>query len=163
MRNDAIPLLRKQKFRIIAQDPAVRVKGRILTVQVEVPAEELATGPWGHRVHVIDYDASTQTLYRSLDYHRAKNGLLEDPFAEADDEALLKDPRFHAQNVYAIIMRTLARFEFALGRRVSWGFESHQLNVAPHPFAEANAYYSERDEALMFGYFPRTNGQPVFS
>jgi len=130
------------------------VKGRILTAQVEVPAEELATGPWGHRVHVIDYDASTQTLYRPLDYRRTKDGLLKDPFADADDGTLLNDPRFHAQNVYAIVMRILARFEFALGRRISWGFDGHQLKVAPHAFADANAFYSERDEALMFGYFP---------
>lgn len=163
MPRDTIPPLRKQRFRIIAQDPAVRVKGRILTAQVEVPAEELAAGPWGHRVQVIDYDASTQTLYRPLDYRRAKDGLPEDPFVNAGDSTLLKNPQFHAQNVYAIVMRILARFEFALGRRVSWGFDGHQLKVAPHAFADANAFYSERDEALMFGYFPGARGQLVFS
>jgi len=72
MRDDGIPQVRRQKFRIVAQDPAVRLKGRILTAQVEVPAEELASGPWGHRVHVIDYDASTQTLYRPLKYIRQR-------------------------------------------------------------------------------------------
>ena len=163
MRNNAMPLFRKQRFRIIAQDPAVHVKGRILTAQVEVPVEELAPGPRGHRVHVLDYDASQQILYRPLDYRRTKDGLLEDPFANADDGTLLKDPRFHAQNVYAVVMRILARFEFALGRRVSWGFDGHQLKVAPHAFADANAFYSEHDEALMFGYFPDSRGQPVFS
>ena len=35
-------------------------------------------------------------------------------------------------------MRTLAHFEKALGRRVSWSFGGHQLKVAPHAFAEAN-------------------------
>jgi hypothetical protein len=50
-------------------------------------------------------------------------------------------------------MRVLARFEFALGRRVSWGFDGHQLHVAPHAFADANAFYSESERALMFGYF----------
>src|SRR5205085_11471442 len=49
--------------------------------------------------------------------------------------------------------RTLACFEFALGRRVSWGFNGHQIKVAPHAFADANAFYSEQDRALMFGYF----------
>jgi hypothetical protein len=77
-----------------------------------------------------------------------------DPFKGASDARLLSDPSFHAQNAYAIIMRILARFEFALGRRVSWGFYGHQLKVAPHAFAEANAFYSESDQALMFGYFP---------
>ena len=51
-------------------------------------------------------------------------------------------------------MRTLARFKFALGRRVGWSFPGHQLKVAPHAFADANAFYSARDESLMFGYFP---------
>jgi len=154
---------RRQTFRIIAQDPAVRVNGKILTARVDVPAEELAAGPWGHRVQVIDYDSSTQMLYRPLDYKKAKNGPVEDPYAKVGDKILLTDPRFHAQNVYAIIMRVLARFEFALGRRVSWGFNGHQLKVAPHAFADANAFYSEHDQALMFGYFPGINGKPVFS
>lgn len=155
--------LRRQRFRIIAQDPAVKIGGRILTATVEVPAEELAPGPWGHRVHVVDFDATTQTLYRPHEYRRNREGLLEDPFAEAGDDKLLGDPRFHAQNVYAIVMRILARFEFALGRRISWGFNGHQLKVAPHAFADANAFYSERDEALMLGYFPGRRGRKVFT
>jgi hypothetical protein len=155
--------VRTQKLRIVAQDPGVRVGGRILTAQVDVPAEELAPGPWGHRVHVIDFDASTQTLYQPCDYPRRKDGLMADRFANASDHRLLSDPRFHAQNVYAIVMRTLARFEFALGRRVNWGFKGHQLKIAPHAFADANAFYSERDESLMFGYFPGTSRQTVFT
>ena len=51
-------------------------------------------------------------------------------------------------------MSTLAHFERALGRRVRWGFRGHQIKIAPHAFAEANAYYSRDDESLMFGYFP---------
>ena len=42
------------------------------------------------------------------------------------NKELLDDPRFHARNVYAIMMRILARFEFALGRRVAWGSAGHQ-------------------------------------
>ncbi len=62
-------------------------------------------------------------------------------------------------NTYAIIMRTLARFEFALGRRVAWSFPGHQIQVAPHAFADANAFYSPEDQALMFGYFPGQAGR----
>jgi hypothetical protein len=54
--------------------------------------------------------------------------------------------------VYAIAMRTLLRFEFALGRRVGWGIRDHQLKVVPHAFEEANAFYSPDMEALLFGY-----------
>ena len=151
-------LPRTRTLTILAQDPSVKDKlGKILKTQVQIPAETLAKGPRGYRVNVIDYDTSTGTLYVPLEYNPPKNGKYEDPFKElADlgrDDKLLNDPHFHEQNVYAIVMRTLARFEFALGRRISWGFEGHQIHVAPHAFADANAFYSERDRALLFGYF----------
>ncbi len=121
-----------------------------------MPAEELAPGPWGYRVHVVDYDSSTGSLYRPIKYPALKNDehFDGDPFRKATDAQLLSNPNFHAQNAYAIVMRILARFEFALGRRVSWGFYGHQIKVAPHAFADANAFYSEDDQALLFGYFP---------
>lgn len=152
-----LPKPRAQKLTIIAQDPGVRVrvggKERILLASVDVPAEELAPGPWGYRVQVIDYDASSDTLWTPHEYGLDNNGeFLIDPFAGATDAQLLKSPRFHQQNVYAIVMRVLARFEYALGRRVSWSFGGHQLKVAPHAFADANAFYSKDDECLLFGY-----------
>ncbi len=151
-------LSRTRKLTIIAQDPGVKdLDGNILKTQIMIPAEELAKGPRGYRVAVIDYDTSTGKFYRSGSYDKPKDGHYEDPFQQAldkkNDKALLNDPSFHCQNVYAIVMRILARFEFALGRRVSWGFNGHQIHVAPHAFADANAFYSERDRALCFGYF----------
>ena len=63
-----IPRARTRKLTIVAQDPAVRdSRGRIITAEVDVPAEELARGPLGYRVHVIDYDGSTRTLYAPLE------------------------------------------------------------------------------------------------
>lgn len=154
------PQPRTRKLTIVAQDPSVRLNDRIVRAQVDVPAEEIGAGPWGYRVHVVDYDASTDTLYKPIEYDPLDGS---DPFARATDAQLMKDPTFHAQNVYAIVMRTLARFEFALGRRVRWGFYGHQIKVAPHAFAEANAFYSEGDQALLFGYFPGLSGRMVFS
>ena len=52
-----------QKMTIIAQDPSVKVKGHILTAEIDVPAEELIPGPCGYRVNVIDYDATANMLY----------------------------------------------------------------------------------------------------
>ena len=153
----AITPLHTRKLTIIAQDPSVKVNGKILRTEVEIPAEELQPGPWGYRVQVVDYDSSTETLYKALEYPPL-DGANGDPFKRASDARLLSDPNFHAQNAYAIVMRILARFEFALGRRVSWNLYGHQIKVAPHAFAEANAFYSENDEALMFGYFPGRNG-----
>src|SRR5204862_3501125 len=50
-----------------------------------------------------------------------------------------------------------------LGRRVGWSFRGHQLKIAPHAFAEANAFYSRRDRALLFGYFAGSKGDTVFT
>lgn len=148
-------LRRTQELTIIAQDPSVKVNGRILTAQVSIPAEELAPGPRGYRVQVVDYNSSTGVLHPPLEYRILEDGTYNDPFFNEKDKVLLEDPQFHAQNVYTIIMRTLARFEFALGRRVGWSFLGHQLQVAPHAFADANAFYSKDDRALLFGYFPK--------
>ena len=140
---------------IIAQDPAVKIGGRPVTAEIEIPAEALAPGPCGYRVHVIDYDATADVLYPAWRE--------EDRFTGASASELLGNPAFHQQNVYALVMRTLARFEQALGRRVSWGFYGHQLKVAPHAFAEANAFYSQEDQALLFGYFPGRKTPWVYS
>lgn len=148
-----------RELTIIAQDPAVRVRetDKILRARVTVPREPLDPGPRGYRVRVTDYDTAHRTLYAG-----AAIGNL-DPFEKADDSALLADPAFHAQNVYAIAMRTLSHFERALGRRLPWGFGGHQLTVVPHAFADSNAYYSEDDQALLFGYFPGDSGDTVFT
>lgn len=155
---------------IIGQDPTLRVGGRIVTAAVTIPNERLSPGPRGYRVQVVDYDASTNRMFVPLD--PAAMGTTVDPVdpyaaipgnADAFNKRLLDDPRFHAQNVYAIVMRTLAQFERALGRRVSWSFGGHQLKAAPHAFAEANAFYSPIQEALLFGYFAGKDGATVLN
>lgn len=108
-------LLRTQELTIIAQDPSVRINGNILTTQVSIPAEELAPGPRGYRVQVVDYDSTTGELFPPLEYRILENGAYNDPFKSESNKVLLEDPQFHAQNVYAIIMRTLSRFESAVG------------------------------------------------
>ncbi len=152
---------RTRRLTVLAQDPGLRSGGKVLTTRLEVPAERLEPGPKGHRLHVIDYDASTDTLYKP----RATD-LEEDPYRDVDDpEQLLGDPHFHAQNAYAIVMSLLALFEAALGRHLQWAFDSggHHLKIAPHAFADANAFYSRRDEGLLFGYFPGRSGRTVFT
>jgi hypothetical protein len=160
---------------VIAQDPSVTSRGKMLTTELTVPAEELLPGPCGYRINVVDYDAATNTLYKPMVYGRPSDGKYEDPFefkergrsslraSRLHDQKLLQDPRFHAQNVYAIAMRTLAQFEFALGRRCAWGFDGHQMYLVPHAFADANAFYSRDDRAIFFGYFMGGSGKPVFT
>lgn len=136
---------------VIAQDPGVRRNGQILTTPVSVPWENLQPGPMGHRVCVVDYDSSTQKMYKPA---RVK----DDDSLQPEDAALLGDPSAHARNVYALVMRTLARFEFALGRRVRWGFDAPELKVVPHAFEEMNAFYSREAESLVFGYYRTDDG-----
>jgi len=100
---------------------------KILTAEIEIPNEKLSPGPRGYRVQVIDYDASTQVLYEPASYREKDN--LKTPRNIENDRA------FHARNVYAIVMRVLARFERALGRRVGWSFWAIQLTVA-HAFTD---------------------------
>ena len=88
---------------ILAQDPTVLDKNGVpLMTAVSIPAEDLAPGPCGNRIRVIDYDASTGTLYRPLT-ESSVNGSYIDQFANKNDiEELLNDPQFHQQNVYAL-------------------------------------------------------------
>ena len=116
------------------------IDGQPIRAQVEVPFEIVDPGPRGYRVHVVDFDATT--------------GKWNPPAQLVTTRGLnIEDPAFHAQNVYAIVMRTLARFEFALGRNVNWGFpDGHQISIAPHAFQGVNAFYSRRERGLFFGY-----------
>lgn len=147
---------------IVAQDPSIRnAKGKIITARVSLPAEDLADGPRGYRVHVIDYDSTTGSYHGA---HKLPAQYKDEPKAWRNgDLSILDDYRFHAQNVYALVMKTLARFEFALGRRIGWSFEAHQLNVAPHAMVDANAFYSPADQGLVFGYFTGDNGKAVYT
>lgn len=162
-----------RKLTIIAKDPGLRIgkDGPMVFAQVDVPAEILAPGPTGYRIKVVDYNATEQRAYAAKQCYQSGDTLL-DPFAPAHGEALtdrdyqarvIGNPNFHAQNCYAIAMRTLGVFERALGRRVSWSSGGHQLHIAPHAFALANAFYSEPDRSLMFGYFFDDKGFPIFT
>jgi hypothetical protein len=162
---DAVP--RWHEMTVISQDPSIKRRtpasgGRsILTAKVRVPADLLEPGPRSHRFHVVDYDETRQRLYSAADF-RAPSTEYEDRFQDVSDRTLTRDPAFRAQNVYAIAARVLALFESALGRRVPWNFPNHQLYLVPHALAMENAYYSEPDEAIFFGYFNREeDGAPV--
>lgn len=133
---------------IVVQDPTVERDGKVLTAEVQIPREELIDGPMGSALYVVDYDATSRRMYRAAP---TKQG---PPHWQKRDE-ILADPVFHAWNVYAIVTRTLRRFESALGRRVRWGIRGHQLKVVPHAFEDANAFYSPEAEALLFGYIRR--------
>src|SRR5512134_3704691 len=76
-----------RELTIIGQDPVVRRRRRILTAKVRVPSEELGAGPRGYRVHVVDYDASENRLYKPLVSAAMGNGAAPvDPFALSDKQ-----------------------------------------------------------------------------
>jgi hypothetical protein len=151
-----------RKVTILALDPSVPASGKLFRTQVEIPNEVLDPGPRGSRVHVIDYDATRDALYPSGRMKKAMNcddRMPEDPWENATDEELLNSLDFHACMTYAVIMKTLARFELALGRRAQWGFGGHQILVSPHAFSDANAFYYGQAQGLFFGYFPSFGGR----
>src|SRR5688572_30657603 len=102
------PKPRTQRLTIVAQDPGVRIgKGRqakIVRAAVDLPAENFEPGPCGYRVHVVDYDASSDSLWSPREY-AMPDDVVVDPFASATDDELLRNPQFHQQNVYVIVMR----------------------------------------------------------
>ena len=117
----------------------------------------------GYRVQIVDYDATRRVFHGE---HDLPASLSDEPRTWREgDPRIERDLRFHAQNTYALVMKTLARFEFALGRRIPWSFRTfhtHQLKVAPHGMADANAFYSPEAEGLVFGYFTGVLGRAGF-
>lgn len=163
------PLPRTFEMTVVAQDPTVTgPDGKILRTRLTVPATRLEPGPRGERFHVVDYDVSQRVFKPPADLTAGSPDHpgwdFVDRMETASDDAVLTDPVLHAQNVYAIAARTLAQFEYALGRPVPWSFRGHELALVPHAFAEANAYYADDDQALYFGYFPaRKKDETVYT
>jgi len=151
-----------RKLTVLALDPSVKSAGKILRSKIEIPNEYLEAGPRGYRAFIVDYDSTNDEFRRPASIQalsRLVDGVADDPFDNWSDAKLLKSSEFHAFMTYGIVMKTLSRFEYALGRRLSWSFGSHQIQVAPHAFSDANAFYSDRAQGLFFGYFPSNDGK----
>jgi hypothetical protein len=139
-------------------------------ITYKIPWEKVSSGPVGEYVEVVDYDPPSGCFYAPVDLNDervlAQNGL-------APSEG---NPQFHQQMAYAVAMTTIDRFERALGRKAFWTDQHNResgapladqfvprLRIYPHALRMANAYYSRRKGALLFGYFPatedRTSGQ----
>ena len=55
--------VRTRPFTIIAQDLTVKANESAITAVVDVPEERLMAGPRGHRVSIVDYDATRRIFY----------------------------------------------------------------------------------------------------
>ncbi len=148
-------------LKVYAFDPSRgRTLGNYMTVNV--PYEKLENGLVGKYVAVIDYDASNNCYYNPVDLNN------HSVLIQGGLEPSESDPRFHQQMVYAVASKTINHFEFALGRKIKWGFNRNRsedkklpLRIYPHGIQEANAFYSRDLEALVFGYFPASDSDPV--
>lgn len=160
-----LPVPPVRKIRVFAYDPTLQTDPQMFGVNeatVSVPWEtDLTEGPTGEYLEVVDIDPASKCCYAPVDLNHphllATNG-------HAPSEA---NPQFHQQMAYAVAMRTITRFERALGRRALWAPRMirgpdgnvidrkfvQRLRVYPHALRENNAYYSSSRMALLFGYF----------
>lgn len=150
-----------RRVRVYAIDPSFSTRldtAGINEVTLKVRWEELDKGPSGEYLVVEDVDPKSKR-YPPVD--------LDDPRLLAQDGWAPSEgnPQFHQQMVYAVAMKTVEHFERALGRPVLWHHKPNpkndnddsifvpQLTIRPHALRQANAFYSMREVALLFGYF----------
>ncbi|QOZ23825.1 hypothetical protein XH93_09490 [Bradyrhizobium sp. CCBAU 51753] len=151
-----------RRLRIYAFDPSASLDMQTAVIneaRVQLPWEELAEGPSGEYVEVIDMDPASGGFYAAVKLDEVAL-LVQDGLAPSEG-----NPKFHQQMAYAVAMMTIRNFERALGRKVLWaprpwrsigkGSERFvgKLRIYPHALREANAYYSPSKVALLFGYF----------
>ena len=155
-----------RRLRIYAFDPtmATSLDTAVLNdAVVKVRWEDLKPGPRGDYLEVIDVDPASEAFYEPVD--------LDDSYLLAQDGHVPSEgnPQFHQQMVYAVAMMTIENFELALGRRIFWSPREEdvgdpnyvrRLRIYPHALREANAYYSPKKKALLFGYFPASTVRP---
>lgn len=149
-----------RRLRIFAFDPSVDVGLDAIGVNqtvVQVPWEDLAKGPRGRYLEVMDIDPASGGAYAPVD--------LNHPHLLATDglPPSTGNPQFHQQMVYAVAMTTITQFERALGRVSLWAEDYDEteekyravehLRIYPHALREPNAYYDPDKVALLFGYF----------
>ena len=161
---DAQPALRNppyRRIRVYAVDPSFSTRletAGVNEVTLKVRWEDLEDGPAGEYLAVEDVDAAGRR-YDPVNLNDPRL-LAQDGWAPSEG-----NPQFHQQMVYAVAMKTIGHFETALGRPVLWrprpvpdkpnddkGF-IRRLVVRPHALRQANAFYSPREVALLFGYF----------
>jgi hypothetical protein len=148
-----VPMPRRRRLRTFAFDPmSTRLSGRFLTISVPYETD-LATGPQGRLLQVVDYDPVRRSWYALVD--------LDDAFILAEDglQPSEGDPRSHQQIVYAVASSVIERFERYLGRRFRWRGRA-KLALVPHAFEGRNAYFDPNLKAVLFGYYRADANDP---
>ena len=157
------PVFRKLRVFGVDPDVAVRFETAFLNeVTLRVHWEDLAPGPRGEYINVVDVNEHRQLVHPPLD--------LDHPDLLAQDGVPASDgnPAFRQQMVYAVIMRTIQNFERALGRPVHWsprvarnGTVEYRraLQVCPHYMKIENAFF-DPEVGFCFGYFEAVETSP---
>lgn len=166
-----IPTPPVRRLKGYAFDPSISIQLETMGINevvYKVPWEDnLAAGPVGEYLEVVDYDPPSGCFYAPVD--------LSNPHLIAQDGVTpsIGSPQFHQQMVYAVAMTTIRNFEQAFGRKVMWRSHSvvgadgqkteefvQRLRIYPHAMREANAFYNPKKKALLFGYFTATSDRP---
>lgn len=142
----------RRPLKIFAFDPSLRRSAGNLAI-TEILNEQLAPGPVGRLVRVVDYNGTKDEYYPPVDLE-SPDVLMQRGLDPSDS-----DPRFHQQMVYAVVMKVIENFERALGRPFRFR-KRQQLTVLPHSFEGTNAFYDSETLSLHFGYFTATADDP---
>jgi hypothetical protein len=162
-----VPVFRK--LRVFAMDPGLTARFETAVINemtLRLPWEELAPGPVGEYIQVVDEDQHGKQLYDPVNLD-VPDLLAQDGLTPSDG-----DPHFHQQMAYAVAMRTIRTFERALGRLAHWPQQQvsgnprkvkyeRRLKLLPHYFTEMNAYYSLGSGTFCFGYFVSGPDTPI--
>ena len=163
--NPPVPDPAYRRLRIYAYDPGQQTDPTLFDVSVAIVTTlwepKLEPGPVGEYLEVVDVDPASKACYAPVDLNEPRV-LAESGLAPSES-----NPQFHQQMAYAVAMRTIERFERALGRKALWAHRRpkkegealpddgfvQRLRIYPHALREANAYYDPDKIALLFGYF----------
>ncbi|HUE69490.1 MAG TPA: hypothetical protein VMP01_01265 [Pirellulaceae bacterium] len=163
----------QRRLKVFSLDPAadVQLETSLISRSVlDVPWENVAPGPIGDYLEVLDVDPASDAVYEPVDLNHhsllANDGL----------NPSTGNPQFHQQMVYAVAMKTIVNFEQVLGRTVMWSERTYdekgkivrqpsrrfvrRLRIYPHALRDQNAFYSPAKKALLFGYFNAPTTDP---
>jgi hypothetical protein len=96
---------------------------------------------------VRDVDARGLPVFPGLDW-----SMQSDLSFQFFQDGAIDNPQFHQVNVFAVAGHTLQMVESELGCDIVWA-SGGPLEIRPHAFVGANAFYDPGSPSLHFGYF----------
>jgi len=167
--NPSLPSPVTRMLQVFAFDPLLGTKLETVGLNktnLSVRWEKLEPGPVGDYLEVVDVDPATGVCYAPVDLNHAL------PLSQSGLSPSETNPQFHQQMAYAVAMKTIEHFEYALGRVALWAprivktkskvevYFVPRLRIYPHAVREANSFYSPEKISLLFGYFLASESNP---